>query len=217
MKIKIILIGCLLCALSAFAQKNGKENLKKAEREAKEERQRAFGGLRDESNLKHTKRTLPRNQQSKVTEGAQEQPDNGTPQNSGQSKEVIERNSDQPVAKNKNASDSSGNQSAPPAVIQRTTSESGSPSMLSADNGRGRDGTNNVQRSSINVAGSPMRGNYNLDAKNRGEQNQKVDSTRIQKQKVNVSAATKNHSNEKETMGKNKTEHAKGKPNRQKG
>jgi hypothetical protein len=201
----------------SMAAQTGKQKLEKAKKEAKEERQRAFGGLRDESNLKDEKRTVPQNQRNKVDDGVPQQPDNGQQQNSGQSKEIIERNNDQPTAKNKNASDSSGNQSAPPAVIQRTTSESGSPSVLSADNGRGRDGTNNVQRSSINVAGSPMRGNYNLDKKNKEEQNHKADSSGIQKQESNANATAKKHPSEKTSVGKNKTEHAKGKPSRQKG
>lgn len=47
-----------------------------------------------------------------------------------------------------------------PAVEQMTSSQSGSPSVLSGDRGGDRDGTNNVQRASINMAGSPVR---NLD------------------------------------------------------
>lgn len=217
MNVRMFLVGCLLCSLPVVAQ-TGKQKLDKAKREAKEERQRGFGGERTESDLKDERQKLPPNEQNKVDDGVPDSTGNNKEQKSGaSSKEVIQRNNDQPTAKNKNASDPSGNQSTPPAVIQRTTSESGSPSVLSADNGRGRDGTNNVQRSSINIAGSPMRGNYNLDRKNKDEQDQKTDSSRIHKQEENPSVATKNHSNQKAAAGKNKTEHAKGKSSRQKG
>jgi hypothetical protein len=49
-----------------------------------------------------------------------------------------------------------------PAVQQFTSSGSGSPAVLSGDKGKDRDGTNNVQRASMNMAGSPA-ANLNLD------------------------------------------------------
>ena len=58
-----------------------------------------------------------------------------------------------------------------PAVVQTTSSESGSPAILSPNNGRGRDGTNNVQRSSYNMAGAQVPGNLELSKKNVGERN----------------------------------------------
>jgi len=45
-----------------------------------------------------------------------------------------------------------------PAVPQTTTSDSGSPAVLSGGNGSDRDGTNNVQRASMNMAGSTAAG-----------------------------------------------------------
>jgi hypothetical protein len=218
MNVRIILVGCLLCSMSVAAQ-SGKQKLDNAKREAKEQRQRGFGGQRTESDLKDEKQKLPSNQQNKTDDGVPDPADNDQQQKSGSSsKEIIQRNNDQSTAQNKSSSDSSGNQSTPPAVIQRTTSESGSPSMLSADNGRGRDGTNNVQRSSINVAGSPMRGNYNLDRKNRGEQDQNTDAPRIQKPEERPSAGIpKNNANGKASGGGNKTEQSKSKSARQKG
>src|SRR5688500_11659032 len=48
-----------------------------------------------------------------------------------------------------------------PAVEQTTTSQSGSPAVLSGQNGVQRDGTNNVQRASMNMVGSPV-DNLNL-------------------------------------------------------
>lgn len=48
-----------------------------------------------------------------------------------------------------------------PVLPQMTSSSSGSPAVLAADNGNKRDGTNTVQRASMNMAGSPA-ANLNL-------------------------------------------------------
>ena len=45
-----------------------------------------------------------------------------------------------------------------PAVLQETTSQSGSPAVLSGEEGSDRDGTNNVQRAKPNMAGSDVKG-----------------------------------------------------------
>lgn len=50
------------------------------------------------------------------------------------------------------------NASNAPAVTHKTSSQSGSPAVLSDDKGEGRDGTNNVQRAEPNMAGSPVDG-----------------------------------------------------------
>lgn len=62
-------------------------------------------------------------------------------------------------------SNTSGNNQAgnTPTVSQSTSSSSGSPAVLSKGKGNDRDGTNNVQRASMNMAGSPV-GNLDLDA-----------------------------------------------------
>lgn len=52
-----------------------------------------------------------------------------------------------------------------PAVPQTTTSQGGSPAVLSGEKGSERDGTNNVQRASMNMAGSPAEG-LELDQRN---------------------------------------------------
>ena len=52
-----------------------------------------------------------------------------------------------------------------PAVSQTTTSSSGSPGVLAGENGNERDGTNNVQRATMNMVGSPVR-NLNLSSAN---------------------------------------------------
>jgi trimeric autotransporter adhesin len=45
-----------------------------------------------------------------------------------------------------------------PAVIQESSSQSGSPAVLSGEEGSDRDGTNNVQRAKPNMAGSDVKG-----------------------------------------------------------
>jgi hypothetical protein len=65
------------------------------------------------------------------------------------------------VDANNNNDGDPGNDASParasntPAVSQTSSSASGSPAVLSKDDGRGRDGTNNVQRATMNMAGSP--------------------------------------------------------------
>jgi hypothetical protein len=49
----------------------------------------------------------------------------------------------------------SGNTSNTPGLIERTSSPSGSPALLSSGKGSQRDGTNNVQRATMNMAGAP--------------------------------------------------------------
>jgi hypothetical protein len=63
-----------------------------------------------------------------------------------------------------------------PAVTQETSSQSGSPAVLSPENGTDRDGTNNVQRAKPNMAGSPVGG---IRAKDVDEDNE------IKKRKAN--------------------------------
>lgn len=46
--------------------------------------------------------------------------------------------------------------SATQLIPQKTSSQSGSPAVLSEQNGAERDGTNNVQRATMNMAGSPV-------------------------------------------------------------
>jgi hypothetical protein len=68
------------------------------------------------------------------------------------------------------------------AVIQTTSSESGSPAMLAEDNGTGRDGTNNIQRASYNMAGAKVDRDMRLSDKNHGERNINNGTSRIKKQ-----------------------------------
>src|SRR5690606_15142427 len=60
-----------------------------------------------------------------------------------------------------NAADTSstgGTASSAAAVTTPTPSSSGSPAVLSRNDGEGRDGTNTVQRATHNMAGSPVNG-----------------------------------------------------------
>ena len=50
----------------------------------------------------------------------------------------------------------SGNTSNTPGLMEHTSSPSGSPAILSRGEGSQRDGTNNVQRATMNMAGSPV-------------------------------------------------------------
>lgn len=59
-----------------------------------------------------------------------------------------------------------------PVVPQTTSSPSGSPAMLSEE-ANGRDGTNNVQRATMNMAGSPAE-NLNMDNVQTGDVNKEL-------------------------------------------
>lgn len=189
----------------SFGQ-SGKEELEKAEKEASEKRQRGFGGQRTENELKDERGKLPANQKNKIGDGVQrtEQKNPSGQNNSDNKSEVIKSNEDQTSSKNGTMADSSGNQSTTTAVIQRTTSESGSPSVLSSDNGRERDGTNNVQRSTLNIAGSPVRGNLNLDRKNSSQQNRNTATPRILKREEQPGTGHAHSNAGKKASGSNK-------------
>jgi hypothetical protein len=183
----------LFIASLAKAQ-SASEKKKAAENKATIERQRSLGGQRTENELKDDKhqvqptnhlRGTPANSAADTSDVNPNKNNHQTPP------EVVPTNKDQGSAANDNGtngsnsgSSSQGNSgsSNAPAVIQRTSSESGSPSVLSRNNGSDRDGTNNVQRSSYNMAGAKVSGNWNLDRKNRQGQNMNTDSTRIKKQ-----------------------------------
>lgn len=60
------------------------------------------------------------------------------------------------AAANNDEADSTAQVSNAPVVPQTTESSSGSPAVLAEDDGEARDGTNTVQRASMNMAGSPV-------------------------------------------------------------
>ncbi len=77
----------------------------------------------------------------------------------GAKKAAADANADRSNPKDSASSETASNA---PAVSETTTSASGSPAVLSGNNGRDRDGTNSVQRASMNMAGSPTT-NLNLN------------------------------------------------------
>jgi hypothetical protein len=105
--------------------------------------------------------------------------------------EVLQKNQDQGLSADDdgngltnedNKTQSGEKETNTPAVIQRTTSESGSPAILSGEDGKKRDGTNNVQRATPNIAGAEEISNTNLSEKKNTEQNRKTDAPRVKKQ-----------------------------------
>lgn len=163
----------LLAGSLAFAQQSGRERRIAAEKKAALERSRSMGGFRSGNDVKDDKEQMPKaatQQPGALQENTpSNQPDpndnsgnNGNTDNSSATSSGINN----ATAENEKAASSNA-----PVVLQRTTSESGSPSVLSKDNGRGRDGTNSVQRASYNMAGAEVPANMNLSQKNRSERN----------------------------------------------
>jgi hypothetical protein len=149
-----IIISFMLMVLSAAAigQPASKEKKASAEKKAADERQRSFGGQVDKGNLKG-QGTLPQPKNSSDTV----QTDGAT-----DSKSIVSSHNGHPQS----GSNSQAQKSNAPAVIQSTSSESGSPSILSNENGSGRDGTNNVQRAKPNIAGAEVPSNMNIEQRN---------------------------------------------------
>ena len=88
-----------------------------------------------------------------------------------------------------------------PAVSQITTSSSGSPGVLSGKNGNERDGTNNVQRASMNMVGSPVR-NLNLDNTRTVDADSELRDRQDYTQEKQVSANNQNQESGGNTSGK---------------
>ncbi|MBT1700931.1 hypothetical protein KK083_28825 [Fulvivirgaceae bacterium PWU4] len=204
-KIMSIIMVLLLAGTFAFAQQSGRERREAAEKKAAQERSRSMGGFRSGNEVKDDKGEVPKATNAAGQQKGDQQPaidsedsNQPTPEENLGSKGSNDGNSDtgNSTSANKggNANGSNNNSGAntgsenaeksnTPAVIQRTTSESGSPSVLSKDNGRGRDGTNSVQRATYNMAGAEVPANMNLSQKNRGERNINTGTnTKIRKQ-----------------------------------
>jgi hypothetical protein len=174
----IVLVLLLVQGMTVNAQTKKKEQLKK---EKAGERQRSLGGQRENGEGTGVPpASKPQEQEDSVNNEQQEQSANSP---------VIQPNKDQNLAGDGVEKEGANEQAAEkreksnaPAVIQTTTSESGSPSILSENNGYERDGTNNVQRSSYNMAGAEVPGDMNLSDKNRGKRNVNMSKTRVKKQ-----------------------------------
>lgn len=153
--ISLALTLTLTCAF-VYGQQ-GKEKKQAAEKKAAEERVRSMGGYRTNNELKDDKGeiTPANNDAGEDNIRAQQQEESTAP---------VSRNESQMAASGSETDTTE--QSNAPAVIQRSTSEGGSPSVLSDNNGYGRDGTGNVQRAKPNMAGAEVPGNFNTAEKN---------------------------------------------------
>ena len=162
-----IIVGLLLLGSTSFAQQSeNKRKLDEAKRKAADERSRSFG---KRSSTHEEAPTISKNDpgkpQKKSVDSDQEKK---SKDNSGL---VIDLNEDQTKSKETRGANTDPAKSNAPAVIQTTTSESGSPAILSGDNGNGRDGTNNVQRGTLKMAGAEVKGDMGLYKKDAGEKN----------------------------------------------
>jgi hypothetical protein len=164
-----VIISSILLLISALAigQPSAKERKENAEKKASAERQRSLGGQITENELKD-QGVAPQTPGDSV-KGSMQAPTNN--------RSVISSNKDQPQTDRAEAQKSNA-----PAVIQSTTSESGSPSVLSGENGSGRDGTNNVQRAKANIAGAEVPADMNLEKRNTQSSKAASNGTRIRKE-----------------------------------
>ena len=155
----MLLFFLFMASAEATAQ-SGKERREAAEKKAAEERLRSPSIQRTDNELKDDRNQIRPMDNDAKGDSAQANRPLGTVENSSG------------LADSESEPDSADNESNVPAVIQITTSESGSPGQLSENNGRGRDGTGNVQRATPNMAGSPVPSNLGLSEENQGQRNQ---------------------------------------------
>lgn len=94
-----------------------------------------------------------------------------------------------------------------PAVVQTNASDSGSPAILSKQNGRMRDGTNNVQRATMNMAGSPA-GNVRIPL------TRPEDPDKEMKDRQNYERAKETSANQQSTTDQNRSGNSNGANNR---
>ncbi len=175
-------------SFTAWSQAGDKKE-KELDKTQETQRARSTQGLRTENELKDDRGDLPSNQYRKKTESDTTSLEQTDEPGTG---EVVPRNEDQGLGSDddgnglteeNNTTQGGEKRTNTPAVIQRTSSESGSPAVLSGNNGTDRDGTNNVQRAKPNIAGAEEPGNMNLSEKNVGERNQNTGAERkIRKQ-----------------------------------
>lgn len=156
-----LFIGCIL--MTANGQ-SGKERLEKAKENAAEERTRSVGGQRTYNDLLDERQGL-QPEAGKDEEGEEETTlarEEGEGNPGGLAPTLEEGEEDETQSGNTNTT----------VVIDRTSSGAGSPAVLSDDDGRGRDGTGNVQRAQPNMVGSPVTSDMNLSERNSGAQDE---------------------------------------------
>jgi hypothetical protein len=164
----LIVLALAFCSSLAIAQESeSKKELREAEKKAAAERERSFGGKKMHSTLDGRKSTGAARENGAVQSGSATNEPASKPsvvQQSGEANQPADMNG-------KKVGSGRGNSS---AVTETTTSEAGSPAILSDHNGEGRDGTNNRQRGTYKMAGADMKGDLGLSKKNGSEKNIKA-------------------------------------------
>jgi hypothetical protein len=151
----LLLAVVLFYASVACAQSAAKRELKETEKKAAAERDRAFGGKRTHTTLDQKK--APQNVQPGASnENDQKQASKET------SSDVVTSNKDQNQSTETTGKNTNPDRSNSSAVNETTTSEAGSPAILSENDGEGRDGTNNRQRGTYKMAGAEIKRNMGL-------------------------------------------------------
>ena len=150
-----------MAGAGATAQ-SGQERRDAAEKKAAKERLRSVSGQRTENELKDDRNQVRPRSSDVQGDSAGAMTPAGTVENTSG------------LTDNEGQADSANDESNAPSIIQITTSESGSPSRLSENNGRGRDGTGNVQRATPNMVGSPVPLNLGLADEDQGQRNIKT-------------------------------------------
>lgn len=195
----VLLFACVLTTAIVFAQSGQKSNKAFSDKKASE-RERSVGGQRTDNELKDDRK------QVKPTNHLQGENDGKTSADTSSLNQTGERRSAQQVATKNDDQPQNNNSeggSSAQAVVQSTSSESGSPSVLAGKDGKGRDGTNNVQRSTPNMAGARVPGNMNLDRLNRGNKNQNSDSSAVVNQNSRPQSTAPQTKASKQKQGKN--------------
>lgn len=180
----IFTIALSTITFAAYSQADDKKE-KELEKAQESDRARSTQGIRTDNELKDDRGEVQSNQYRKS------ESDSVSNQGTSQDGEdlVLEKNQDQGLSSdddgngltNENNTTQRGEQRTnTPAVIQTTTSESGSPAILSGEDGAKRDGTNNVQRAKPNIAGAKEPGKMN-PAKNPAGKNRKTDAPGVRK------------------------------------
>lgn len=188
--ITTIILGASMMLAWDVAAQSGDKKEKQLKEKQRQEQSRSLGGQRTDNEYKDDRREVP----DRVAEERQSVGDTSTnvPLRSRGEGEVVPRNEDQP--KSTTAVNT-------PAVIQRTSSESGSPAVTSSDDSR--DGTNNMQRAKPNIAGAKEPGDMGLDRKNSGVRNRKGnENVRQQEEMPQMDVSKREQQQDQETVRK---------------
>src|SRR5688572_1749793 len=159
----ILLASMLMCVTSVCFGQNSKQELKDAEKKAADERSRSFGGKKTQSTL-GAKKQIGEEGQNKNSEASE----------TNETSPVISSNKDQDKSKETTGTNTNPERSNSPGVVESTTSEAGSPAILSENDGEGRDGTNTRQRATYKMAGAEIKGDLGLSENDGSEKNMKA-------------------------------------------